>query len=163
MKYLITILSIFIFSSAYAAENHFIENKLIGTWKLISMTQKNLSTGTESDDYGPNPIGYLNYAVNNRMMVIIARNDRKKPTGKIATNNEAALLFKTMTSYAGTYHVNGSKIIHHIDVSWNPSWVGTNQIRFYKLEGRHLVLTMAPFFDPMHEKITVRLVWEKVD
>jgi hypothetical protein len=163
MKKIITILSIFIFLPFYSAQSQVIENGLIGTWKLISVTNENLITGVKTDDYGPHPMGYLNYSSNGRMMVIIVKKDRKKPAGKITTPDEAAILLNTMTSYAGTYTVNKNQIVHHIDVSWNPSWADTNQIRYYKLEGRRLTLTMAPFTDPVLGKITVHLVWEKIN
>lgn len=163
MKKLITILSFFLFLLFHSAQSQVIEQGLIGTWKLISMTNENLITGVKSDDYGPNPLGYLNYSPNGRMMVIIVKKNRKKPAGNIATPDEAAMLLNTMTSYSGTYTVDKNKIIHHIDVSWNPSWSGTNQIRFYKLEGRRLILTMPPFIDPVLGKITVHLVWEKIN
>ena len=160
---IIAMLFIFIFLPAYAAQSQHIENKLIGTWKLVSITNENLLTGKKADDYGPNPIGYLNYSLNGRMMVIITKKDRKKPVSKITTPDEALRLLNTMTSYAGTYTVNKNQIVHHIDVAWNPSWIGTNQVRFYKLEGKRLTLTMAPFIDPVLGKITIHLVWEKIN
>jgi lipocalin-like protein len=60
------------------------------------------------------------------------------------------------------YEIKDNTIIHHIDISWNEKWSGTDQVRYYKLEGNHLTLIMAPFNDPKYGKIHVRLVWEKM-
>lgn len=145
-----------------AAKNQLTSNSLIGTWKLISMTHENLVTGIVADDYGPNPVGYLSYSPDGHMIVIITKANRKKLTNKITASHEAIELLNTMTSYAGTYTIKDKQIVHHIDVAWNPSWVNTNQVRFYKLEGNRLTLTMPPYTDPLLGKIKVRLVWKKL-
>ena len=46
-----------------------------------------------------------------------------------------------MIAYAGTYMIEGSKVVHHIDVAWNNARLGSNQVRFFKLEGDALTLT----------------------
>jgi hypothetical protein len=53
-------------------------------------------------------------------------------------------LYRTMISYAGTYTVNAEKVVHHVDISWNQNWTGTDQVRFYKLEGNTLTITSTP-------------------
>jgi hypothetical protein len=52
-------------------------------------------------------------------------------------------LFGTLIAYSGTYVVDGDKITHKIDVSWNQKWTGTDEIRFYKVEDRTLTITTA--------------------
>ena len=68
-----------------------------------------------------------------------------------------------MTAYAGTYTLQADKVIHHVDISWNEAWTGTDQVRFFKLDGNILTITTAPNKSPMdgREGQTV-LVWEKV-
>jgi hypothetical protein len=34
-------------------------------------------------------------------------------------------------------------VTHHVDISWNQAWNGTDLIRFYKLEGNTLMITLA--------------------
>jgi len=67
-----------------------------------------------------------------------------------------------MTSYAGTYTVNANQIIHHVDISWNQSWTGTNQRRFFKFAGKYLILTMPIFIDPIDGRTKIILKWEKM-
>ena len=68
-----------------------------------------------------------------------------------------------MISYAGTYTMDAEKVIHHVDISWNQIWTGTDQVRFYKLEGNILTITSAPNRNPVdgREGRSI-LVWEKV-
>jgi len=44
-----------------------------------------------------------------------------------------------MLAYTGTYRVEGDKWIAKVDVSWNPAWVGTEQPRFFRLDGDRLL------------------------
>ena len=39
---------------------------------------------------------------------------------------------------------DGEKVIHHVDISWNQSWTGTDLVRFYKLDSNTLTITTAP-------------------
>jgi Lipocalin-like domain len=48
----------------------------------------------------------------------------------------------TLVAYTGTYRLEGEEWITNLDVAWNPEWIGTEQKRFFKLEGDRLqVLT----------------------
>jgi hypothetical protein len=135
---------------------------LVGTWKLVSATRED-TAGSKVNQLGTNPTGYLNYAPDGRMMAIIARGGRTKPAGARATPQEAAALFDTVLSYAGTYSVSGNEVTHHVDVSWNESWTGTQQKRVFSLEGDRLVLATPPSPDPMDGKMSVRrMVWERL-
>ncbi len=145
-----------------AAADEDIYHRFYGTWKLASIVQKT-DTGEEKiDDYGKNPIGYINYAPDGRMMTIIVKGDRKKPAGKLITPNEAINLINSMTSYAGTYTIKGSQIIHHIDVSWNQTWTGTAQIRNYQFKGDYLLLSMPTYANKNGSKTTITLIWKKI-
>jgi hypothetical protein len=67
-----------------------------------------------------------------------------------------------MSAYAGTYTADGEKVVHHVDTSWNGSWTGTGQVRFYKLDGDLLTITTAPLTLFSREEVEVVLVWKKV-
>jgi Lipocalin-like domain len=71
-------------------------------------------------------------------------------------------LFKSMSAYAGTYAIDGNKITHHVDASWNEAWTGTQQARFFKLENGTLTLTTASGRGGLDGRIGVStLVWER--
>ena len=67
-----------------------------------------------------------------------------------------------MYAYSGRYTVEGEKVVHHVDVSWNESWTGTDQVRFFKLEGDSLTIKTAPQKNAITgiENISV-FVWER--
>jgi len=136
---------------------------LIGTWKLVSVANEDAATGERSELFGPDPIGYINYAPDGRMMVIQVRGDRRKPAGSIATAAEAEALFKSLLSYAGTYVVEGDQVTHRVDISWNESWTGTTQKRTFRIEGDHLHLSMPASPNPVDGRMGVRsVIWRKV-
>ncbi len=137
--------------------------QLIGTWKLVSATREELPSGAKVDQLGAHPTGYLNYAPDGRMIAIIARGDRAKPTWPHPTAAEAEALFRSVLSYAGTYSVSGNEVTHHVDISWNEAWTGTRQMRIFQLDGDRLRLSTPPSPDPLDGKTSVRtMVWERV-
>ena len=79
------------------------------------------------------------------------------------TDEERVKLFSTMISYAGTYTFDAEKVVHHVDISWNQNWTGTNQVRFCKIDGDTLTITSAPSrnFTDGREGRSI-LVWEKL-
>jgi hypothetical protein len=136
-----------------------------GTWKLVSMVRKEVSTGAKSDVMGAHPSGYLNYGRDGRMMVMIVGSDRRKPVGPLATPEEAAALIRSMLAYAGTYTVDTRTrtIVHHVDVSWDQARTGASLVRTYTMDGNRLTLITEPSNDPVTGTKTVRTVtWERL-
>jgi lipocalin-like protein len=136
---------------------------LFGTWKLITAVREEISTGTKTQFLGPNPVGYINYGPDGRMLVLTVGSGRPKPAGAKATSTEVEALFRSMTSYGGTYTIDGNEITHHVDVSWNESWTGTDQKRVARFEGNRVYLSTTPLLDPLTGTMTVRtMTWEKL-
>jgi hypothetical protein len=137
------------------------ENSLLGTWKMKSYVVTT-DAGERSTPYGENPTGYLSYSADGRMQAIGAADDRILPAGPAPPDNERVALHNTMFAYAGTYSVAAGKVIHHVDISWNEVWTGTDQIRFFDVKGNTLTIT-AHFTDPVSDTETLYAVeWEKV-
>jgi len=139
------------------------ENPLLGTWKLKSFVREVAATGERYNERGEHPNGYLGYAVDGRMYAMITWGNRANPHDVVPTNEERLRLYGTMISYAGTYTMDAEKVIHHVDISWNQIWTGTDQVRFYKLEGNILTITSAPNRNPVDSREGRSiLVWVKV-
>jgi hypothetical protein len=154
------VLLILIFSVGPIAAQEVLE----GTWKLVSSTRTNTTTGATTDSFGPNPLGCIMYGKDGRMMVLITRSDRPKPdsTDKM-TDEQRSRLFSSMLAYSGTYKFDGETIEHHIDGSWNQVWTGTTQIRNVKKDGDRLIYTTQPGPSPIDGSMGfATLVWEKV-
>jgi hypothetical protein len=140
------------------------EVDIVGTYRLISANRVILETGETEDSWGENPVGYITYGPDGRMMVIIVFSDRPKPESlDKMTDQDRANLFRTMTAYGGTYTFHGNRIEHHIDISWNELWTGTTVIRDIRRDGDRLVYTSKPAPFTRDGKVSVNtLVWEKV-
>jgi len=153
-------------SSADSGQADSVQQAILGTWRLVSYVREEVPSGAKSDVMGAHPSGYINYGRDGRMMVMIVGGERKKPLGAVATPEEAQALMTSMLAYAGTYTIDAQAktVVHHIDISWDQARTGTDQVRSYKLEGKHITLTTEPSADPATGKKTVRtLVWEKLE
>ena len=150
---------------AQAAKTEQTTNPLVGTYRLVSVQQIVTATGETRDMYGKAPQGYIIYGRDGRMMVIFVKDERPQPSDLAKmTDQERASLFKSMVAYSGTYDFDGKSVTHHIDVSWNQNWTGTDQVRNVRFDGRKVVLTTVPAPLSTDGKFGVSvLTWEKVD
>ncbi len=138
--------------------------KLYGTWKLVSFTQRYVATGETIDVFGKSPSGFLSYSRDGRMNAIIVKDKRPKPADMAkATAEDKAQLLSSMYAYAGTFTVDGNTVTHHVDISWNESWTGTHQVRNVRLEGDKLYISTNPQENGIDGRIMVaELLWERV-
>jgi hypothetical protein len=136
-------------------------NPLLGTWKLKSHVATTVA-GARSTPYGEHPTGYLSYSADGRMQAIGASDGRTAPQGDDPTDDERARLYDTMFAYAGTYTLGVDKVTHHVDISWNHLWSGSDQVRFYKLSGNILIITTSEINPITATETHYVVTWEKV-
>jgi hypothetical protein len=76
---------------------------------------------------------------------------------------EQAAAFRSMIAYTGKFRLEGDKFITRVDVAWNEGWVGTEQVRFWRVEGGKLYITSAPIPNPNvpGAKMIGILIWER--
>jgi Lipocalin-like domain len=136
---------------------------VIGTWKLHSYVREVAATGVRYNQFGDEPDGYLGYAPDGRMYAIFTRRDRITPKDVVPTEEEGAALLGTMVAYAGTYTLGEGRVVHHIDISWNQNWTGTDQVRYFQLDGDTLTITTAVYksYSDGQEGRSI-LVWKKL-
>jgi hypothetical protein len=68
-----------------------------------------------------------------------------------------------MIAYSGAYSLEGNKVTHKIEVSWNQAWTGTNQQRFVEVKDDQLIIKTPPIISPISGKESVStLLWERV-
>jgi dienelactone hydrolase len=142
-----------------------LRNQLVGTYRLISYTRTVVATGETTDMFGKAPQGYIIYGHDGRMMILYVSDKRPQPKDLATmTDQERVDLFKTMQAYTGTYEFDGKKVTHHVDISWNQIWTGTDLVRNVRVEGKRVTLTTMPAPSPLDGKVNVAvLTWEKVD
>lgn len=113
-------------------------DKVLGTWKLVSYEVEVQATGEKGPVMGQNPTGYVAFTPGGRVFFILTGEARKPAKN----DQERAALLNTLVAYTGTYRVEGDKWTTKVEVAWNPEWVGTEQVRSFKLDGERLqVLT----------------------
>ena len=90
------------------------DNPVVGTWRLKSFFREIAGTGERYNQLGENPHGFLGYSSDGRMYAILVAGDRIKPHEEAPTDEERVKLHKSMIAYAGTYTIDGGKVIHHL-------------------------------------------------
>jgi len=142
-----------------------VKEKFIGTWKLLSWKIEQAGELIDSS-FGPNPAGWIMYQRDGRMSVNIMRSDRSKFASNNlteATSEEIKSGFEGYFSYCGSYDVNVPKgfIIHHLELSAFPNWVGTDQKRYFEFSGDRLTLKTPPLTLSGRDQVH-RLIWERL-
>ena len=140
--------------------------KLVGTWKLISVEERDADGKIVVPlDFGPEPIGLLMYDATGHMSAQAMRRGRPRMDSEDvhrATPEQAKAAFTGYAAYFGTYEVNEREglVIHHVEGSLLPNWEGGDQRRRFTLTGDKLILE-PPTFQAKGEKRTRRLTWQK--
>jgi len=136
-------------------------DEIAGSWKIVSWEQS-YDDGRLTFPMGEHLNGRIEYA-ERHVFVMIARADRPSfSTGGqwTASNEEKAQAYNSCLCYSGTYEIVGDTVIHHVDISLFPNWVGAQQRRQASIVDGRLVLA-ARLEDGTAEARTARLVWER--
>lgn len=113
--------------------------KLVGNWKLIAFETEFQDGSPPRPIFGKNPLGYANFSPDGRLIAVLEAEGRKVAK----TDEERVALLRSTVAYSGLYRVEGDKWITKVDVAWNPAWHGTEQVRYFKLDGDRLDIVAA--------------------
>jgi hypothetical protein len=112
--------------------------------------------------FGDNPARVITYTPDGRMSLFIIDPTRKPPSGPKATDAEAVDLYRTIIAYSGAYSIDGNKVTHKIEYSWNQAWTGTNQQSFVEVKDNQLTIKTPPIISPVSGKESIHtLLWER--
>jgi hypothetical protein len=132
--------------------------QLLGSWHLVSWS----IADAESVIYplGPEAIGQLSYDAAGRVSAQLARQHQSRfarDDWQRATTEEKSAAWSSYFGYFGTYTIDEDAhvVTHHIEGSWFPNLVGSEQARHYQLEDGRLVLDAETAWG------RVSIVWEK--
>jgi len=133
--------------------------KLLGNWQLVTFYTEDVQTKQRNDVYGERPNGYIGFTPAGRFFAFVTADGRKPPN----STGEQAAAFRSMLAYTGKFRLEGEKFITKVDVAWNEAWVGTDQVRFWRMEGDKLHIISAPIPNPNvpGAMIIGILVWER--
>jgi len=131
------------------------DSRIVGTWRLLSYVVEVQASGEKLPVMGEKPDGYVTFLPGGRVFFMLTREGRKPAK----TDREKAELLDTLVVYTGTYSIAGDTWSTSVDVAWNPEWVGTKQVRTFKLEGDRLdVLTPWRIMPNWSDKGTTRSI-----
>jgi hypothetical protein len=136
---------------------------LVGTWKLVSATETT-GKGEKKGLFGRNPIGFLTYTADGRMMAIITNGGRKPLSVNdfiAAPADERAEAFSTFAAYAGRYTRKGDTVIHHVEIASIQNFVGTDLVRTIAFQSGRLTLRTLSTTKG-GAKVTAEVIWERI-
>jgi lipocalin-like protein len=137
---------------------------LVGAWRLLSWENR-AADGQITYPMGADALGYLLYTADGRFSVTISRRGRAGfAAGDLlsGTTEEQARAVEGFVAYAGRYSFHGDRVIHHVELSLFPNWVGSDQERWVELAEDRLTLSASPLLLAGRQQIP-RLLWERVD
>jgi hypothetical protein len=139
-------------------------NPLIGTWRLISWENRRVVDGQVSYPLGKDAVGYIMYNEDGYMFVAIMGSNRLRFAADdllSGTKEEEAQAEETYVSYCGRYEFHGDSVIHHVELSLFPNWVGVEQERLVEVTGNRLTLSTRPILLRGIQQ-RAHLIWERV-
>ena len=139
------------------------QRSIVGGWRLVSFENHD-GDGRVRLPYGPAPVGSILYTADGRMAATVMRGDRTPLAGEPRrgeATTEKARAFEEYLSYAGRYTFLGDRVIHHVEISLWPGWVGTDLERLAGFRDERLILRTAPSGDGARIRTTI-ITWERV-
>ena len=115
---------------------------LIGVWRLVSYEMET-AEGERAKPFGERPKGRLVYTAGGVMSAHLGAADGPA-FADLGDSNEARALaaMRRHFSYSGRWRLEGDQVIHDVDLSIFPDWIGGVQERGVMLDGEDLILTM---------------------
>ncbi len=136
---------------------------VVGTWRL-KLWETSTADGRVAYPLGPDAVGYLIYTPGGHMSVVMMRARRAAFAGDDllgGTSEERAAAVEGYVSYCGRYEVRDGTVVHHVELSLFPNWVGTEQVRFVEVAEDELTITTRPL--RIGGETVNRLVWERAE
>ncbi len=144
-------------------------HNLIGTWRLVEWTFT-VDDSRPTRPWGGNPAGLLTYTADGRMsasLMSLGRPDAPTRTLSAAPVDIRAAAAAGYLSYTGAYSMDGDDVLHHIELSLMPNWVGQTERRHIEWlptdDGQDLVLSTPPTRTDGGRTAVNRLRWTRID
>ncbi|CAI0933823.1 Uncharacterised protein [Serratia entomophila] len=140
-------------------------NAFIGSWSLVSSVFKG-EDGKINYPLGEQVVGRISYEANGTMAAQLYGATRPRfAADDLAqgTEREIHAAFINMICYFGRYQVDESdqRVVHQVEGSSFPNWIGSRQVRFYSFIGDRLMLRTVPLQIGNGVQIG-ELVWQRI-
>lgn len=133
--------------------------RLVGHWRLVTYETVDPS-GRRGRPYG-DAVGRLSYDDRGNMSGQVMRPDRARVELGEGNAQQVRAAYMGYIAYFGTYELDhdGTRVIHHVQGSLNPAWVGGDQVRGLRFDGERLVLSTDVVKGG--QTVTHMLTWER--
>ena len=136
---------------------------VVGTWRL-KLWETRTTDGRVTYPLGRDAVGYLIYTAGGHIAVPMMRANRPAFASDDllgGTVEEQATAAAGYVTYCGRYEVRNGTVIHRVELSLFPNWVGSTQVRFAEVEADEVTITTDPL--AIGGETVNRLVWERVE
>lgn len=138
-------------------------NPLVGTWRLVSFEVRD-AEGRITYPFGRDAVGFITYSPDGHMAVQFGRAGRARVTTGdwvAAEPAEIAAAARDYIAYCGAYELRDGVVVHRVELSLLPNWIGGELVRLATFEGERVTLSTSP--TPVGgRQQTATLVWERV-
>jgi hypothetical protein len=141
-----------------------IREKIVGTWKLVSWVYYN-ETGEPVHYFGEHATGILMYDKNGFMNAQLMKAQRvpfKSDSISGGTAIETHNAFHSYLAYFGRYYEdNPGEVVHIVEGSLFPNWIGNKEVRYGKIQDDLLILNTPPI-SVNDQKIVFCITWHRI-
>lgn len=144
-----------------------------GTWRLLEYSFHH-EDGTVEHPWGDQVVGYLLYSSQGFMSANLSpvrrnwRFRRARLKAEVPATDHPGLVRlarrgvpRDYIAYSGPFELNNGTIIHHVEVSLFPHWVGLPQVRHFAFSGNQLTLR-TPIISSGRDRVIAQLRWERI-
>jgi hypothetical protein len=123
-------------------------DRLIGTWRLADWARVD-ADGTRTPPL-PGAKGLIAYTADGFMFATLMGANRAPFAGTDpmgGTAEEAHRAMSSGLSYCGRWRMEGDRLVHAVELSMFPNWVGAEMTRVVRFDGDRAVVTTLPITD----------------
>ena len=138
-------------------------NPLVGTWWLVSFAVQDADGGIDFP-FSRDAEGSLTYTADGRMAVQFGAANRARLAASDwlgGADAEIAAAARDYFAYFGTYEFHDDTVVHCVELSLMPNWIGGEQVRHVVLDGDTITLSTPPVPIGGRQQ-AASLVWQRV-
>ncbi|MGS2737759.1 lipocalin-like domain-containing protein [Sinomicrobium sp. M5D2P17] len=144
--------------------NRFIKEEIVGTWKLLSWVYYD-NDNKPVHYFGESVEGILMYDKSGLMNAQLMRPERplfNSTSINSGTQEEIRMAFDGYLAYYGKYEeTRPGEIVHTVEGSLLPNWIGSKQVRYVRVEGEELLICTPPISSQQGE-VVFYLKWVRI-
>ncbi len=149
-----------------------VKSRLLGHWRLVHWRIAYSDGRPDSFPFGEGAVGVICYTPQDWMSASIAHAQRapiQVDSMRAASAADQAKAFTSFFHYAGPFHVrasaladSGAEVVHRVEMSLNPNFVGSEQVRQIQFVGSDGLELSAREMDAASGKSRHhRLLWQR--